>query len=100
MRSIGTLVLPLFGIFCTIFAHAQAQSYPIKPLKIVIDTAPGGITDILGRLSADGLTQRLGQQVIAENRAGASGVLALDHVAKSTPDGYTMLFAAGGNIVH
>ena len=80
-------------------APVTGQSYPSRPIKLVVDTSPGGVTDILARLSADGLTQKTGQQVVVENRAGASGVIAVDHVVKSTPDGYTLMFAAGGNIV-
>ena len=77
---------------------ASGQSYPTRPIKLVVDTVPGGVTDILGRLSADGLAQKTGQLVVVENRAGASGVIAIDHVVKSAPDGHTLIFAAGGNI--
>jgi tripartite-type tricarboxylate transporter receptor subunit TctC len=77
----------------------HAQSYPSKPIRLIVDTSPGGVTDILARLSADGLAQRTGQQVVVENKAGASGVVAVDYVVKAAPDGYTLLIAAGGNIV-
>ncbi|MFM9969462.1 MAG: Bug family tripartite tricarboxylate transporter substrate binding protein [Burkholderiales bacterium] len=92
--------LPLIGLlaFSLAIFPAHGQSYPTRPIKIIIDTAPGGVTDILGRLAADGLTQKTGQSVVAENRAGASGVIAVDHVVKSPADGYTLMFAAGGNI--
>jgi tripartite-type tricarboxylate transporter receptor subunit TctC len=90
----------LFAVLITLscLAPALAQPYPVRPIKLVVDTAPGGVTDILGRLSADGLAQKTGQQVVVENRAGASGVIAVDHVVKSPADGYTLMFAAGGNI--
>jgi len=65
----------------------------------VAGTAPGGITDYLARMSAEGLADRLGQPVVVENRAGATGNLAIEHVAKSPPDGYTLLLVAGGNVV-
>lgn len=84
--------------FAAFTTTVSAQSYPSRAIKLVVDTAPGGVTDILARLSADGLTQKTGQQVVVENRSGASGVIAVDHVVKSPADGYTLMFAAGGNI--
>jgi tripartite-type tricarboxylate transporter receptor subunit TctC len=71
-------------------ALCQAQTYPAKPIRMVIDTSPGVITDILGRLSADWLTQQLGQQIVVENRVGGSTIIGTDAVAKSAPDGYTL----------
>jgi tripartite-type tricarboxylate transporter receptor subunit TctC len=70
---------------------AQAQSWPAKPVKIVVPYAPGGATDTLGRLLAAKLQEAWGQTVTVENKPGASGVLGNDFVAKSTPDGYTVL---------
>ena len=84
---------------CFSAAVCQAQSYPYKPIRMVIDTSPRGITDILGRISADWLTQQLGQQIVAENRVGASGSIALSYVIKSPPDGYTLLMIADGNLL-
>ena len=78
---------------------ASAQSYPSKTIYLVAGTAPGGITDTLARLSADGLSAKLGRPVVVENKAGATGNLAIEHVAKSPPDGYTLLLVAGGNVV-
>ncbi|HEY5897321.1 MAG TPA: tripartite tricarboxylate transporter substrate-binding protein, partial [Burkholderiales bacterium] len=69
-------------------ALAQAQTYPAKPIRIVIPFPPGNTTDIMSRLIAPKMAERLGQQVIVENRPGASGMLGLDFVAKSAPDGY------------
>jgi len=80
-------------------AAAQPAAYPSRPIHLVAGTAPGGITDTLARVSADGLSARLGRQVVVENKAGATGNLAIEHVAKSPPDGYTLLIVAGGNIV-
>ncbi len=62
-------------------------------------TAPGGITDYLARMSAEGLAAQLGGQVVVENKPGATGNLAIEYVAKSPPDGYTLLLVAGGNVV-
>ncbi|HKC02414.1 MAG TPA: tripartite tricarboxylate transporter substrate binding protein, partial [Sphingomicrobium sp.] len=80
-------------------ALAQSPGYPARTIRLVAGTAPGGITDYLARMSAEGLTARLGAQVVVENKAGATGNLAIEHVAKSAPDGYTLLLVAGGNVV-
>jgi tripartite-type tricarboxylate transporter receptor subunit TctC len=78
---------------------AQAQSYPTKPIHIIIPFPPGNTTDIMSRLIAPKMAERLGQQVIVENRPGASGMLGLDYVAKSAPDGYIVGCVQGGNMV-
>jgi tripartite-type tricarboxylate transporter receptor subunit TctC len=73
---------------------ALAQSWPQKPIKVIVPFPPGGVTDSLARITADWLTQRLGQPVVADNRPGASGAIAADLVARAEPDGYTILAAA------
>src|SRR5437867_802152 len=70
---------------------ALAQDYPNRPVKIIVPYAPGGSTDIIGRMVAQRLTESLGQSFIVENRPGASGNLALEAVAKSPADGYMLL---------
>jgi tripartite-type tricarboxylate transporter receptor subunit TctC len=77
----------------------QAQAWPSKPIKIIIPFPPGNTTDIMARLIAPKLSERLGQPVIVENRPGASGMLGLDLVAKAAPDGYTIGAGQGGNLV-
>lgn len=79
-------------------AGVQAQAYPGKPIKIIIPFPPGNTLDIMTRLIAPRLTERLGQPVIVENRPGASGMLGLDLVAKAAPDGYTIGAGQGGNL--
>jgi tripartite-type tricarboxylate transporter receptor subunit TctC len=72
-----------------------AQDYPAKPVRIMVSTAPGGMADTLGRLLASHLTQAMGQQFYVENRGGAGNIIGIDAVAKSPPDGYTLLVCAG-----
>ncbi len=76
-------------------AHAQ-ERYPAKGLKIIVPFAPGGSTDIFARLVAERLSASFSQPVVVENRAGASGNIGADAVAKSPPDGYTLLMATTG----
>jgi len=70
---------------------ARAQSWPGRPIKLIVGFAPGGGTDIVSRILATKLTEILGQQVLVENRSGAAGTIAADMVAKSAADGYTLL---------
>ena len=72
-------------------AFAQADSYPNRTIRIVVGFSPGGFTDVLGRVIAQKLHERLGQPVIVENKPGATGVIGADLVAKSKPDGYNLL---------
>jgi tripartite-type tricarboxylate transporter receptor subunit TctC len=74
---------------------AHAQQYPSKPVRIVVPYPPGGSNDVLGRHLAQKLGPALGQNFIVDNRAGASGAIGADNVAKAAPDGYTLLFNSG-----
>ena len=82
------VALIVFGVAA---AAQAAERYPARPVRMVIPSGAGGITDILGRVIASRLTDLLGQQVIVDNRPGASGIVGSQIVAKSTPDGYTLL---------
>lgn len=73
--------------------HVTAQNYPAKPVRMVIAFPPGGSTDIVGRIVAQKLGERLGQSVVVENRGGAGGTIGTEAVAKASPDGYTITLA-------
>lgn len=74
-------------------SHAAPQGYPNKPVRIIVPLAPGGAADLLARFTSPGLTESLGKAVVVENRAGGGGHIGADFVAKSPPDGYTLLLA-------
>src|SRR5436190_9775120 len=96
MKQLRVFVLSAFALG---FASAAlAQPYPAKPIKIVIPFPPGNTMDIMTRLIGPKMTERMGQQIIAENRPGASGMLGLEFVARAAPDGYTLAAGQGGNL--
>jgi tripartite-type tricarboxylate transporter receptor subunit TctC len=78
---------------------APAQTYPTKPVRFIVPFAPGGNTDLQGRLIAQKLTAAFSQQVVVDNRGGAGGTLGVDLAAKAPPDGYTIVIASFGNIL-
>ena len=77
--------------FCS--QNAAAQAYPVKPVRLVVPAAAGGPTDIPGRIIADSLRVSMGQSFVVENRVGAGGMIGADQVARSDPNGYTLLYA-------
>lgn len=79
---------------------ALAQSYPSKPIRMVIPFAAGGNTDIIGRIFAPKMAEILGQQIIIDNRGGAGGTIGTEAVKRSAPDGYTILMASAGHTIN
>ncbi len=92
MKSIGILALAL--VAATTGNGANAQSWPNKPISLIVPFPAGGTTDVLARALAEKLTQSLGQTVIVESKPGAGATLGADYVAKAKPDGYTLLVGA------
>ena len=90
------LALPLM-VLLNLFVHASVNAqaaYPDRPIKLVVPYPPGGTTDLLARTLAPRLSERLGQPILIENRAGAGGVIGSQVVAKSPADGYTLVFGS------
>ena len=94
MRAIIQAFALAVCLSCDGSGLAFAQSYPAKPVRMIVPFPPGGAADIIGRILAQGLSEHLGQQVIVDNRAGASGNIGAEAVAKAQGDGYTILMGA------
>ena len=96
ISKLGKRILLIVGSLAMLASStAMAQTWPTKPIKLVIPFAAGGTTDILGRLLAQQLSKDLGQNVIVENKPGAGGNIAAEFVAQSPADGYTIMLASG-----
>ena len=89
------LIGAVIGILA-LTAPAKAQEYPAKPIHIIVGFAAGGGNDIIARVFGQKLSESLGQPVIVENKPGGGAIVATDYVAKSPPDGYTLLMSASG----
>ncbi|WGQ34925.1 Bug family tripartite tricarboxylate transporter substrate binding protein [Alcaligenes sp. CHO6] len=89
----------LAGVGVLLTALSAQAAYPDKPIRLVVPFTPGGVTDVIARGVAQQMSEDLGQIIIVENKPGASGIIATDFVAKSAPDGYTVLLAAVGQAV-
>jgi tripartite-type tricarboxylate transporter receptor subunit TctC len=89
----GTRIVAVALMAMALAAAAPAQTWPHKPVRVIVPFPPGGTTDSISRISVEWLAHRLGQSVLAENKPGASGVIAADFVARAQPDGYTLFMA-------
>lgn len=86
------LLVGAAALTLALVSPAQAQSWPAKTITIVVPTAAGGANDVMARIIGQGLSTRLGQPVIVENKAGANGAIASEYAARAAPDGYTLMF--------
>jgi tripartite-type tricarboxylate transporter receptor subunit TctC len=94
MRALLTLAISLL-----LSAAASAQSYPSRPIRMIVPFPPAGIADLSGRLVAEGLRAKFNQPVIVENKPGANGVIGLREMLKAEPDGYTLMIGTVGSVV-
>lgn len=102
MKRVARLVAAIVGIAVTIIAltaTTSAQSYPARPVRILLGSAPGSGPDIVGRILAEKMAGELGQPMIVENRPGASGTIAAQLAARASADGHTMLLGTAANLV-
>ena len=93
MKRVFAVVVSLF---LALAVHAE---YPEKPIRLVVPFAPGGVTDTSGRVIAEALSKRLGQPIVVENKAGASGNIGTQQVSQAAPDGYTLVLGFDGTLV-
>jgi len=95
-------MVKIFGILFVVVmtsaffvTHATAESYPSKPVRLIVPYPPGGTTDVIGRLIAEGLSKRLGQRVFVDNKGGGGGIIGTEIASKADPDGYTLYVGSG-----
>jgi len=98
LRPVGAVCAAAFLAAAPVAALAQA--YPTKPVRMVIPFAPGGNTDIIGRIFTPRMGQILGQQIIVDNRGGAGGTIGTDYASRQAPDGYTVIMVSAGHTIN
>ena len=97
-RSLFSLLASLL-FYLLLSTAAAAQSFPSRPIRLIVPFPPAGITDLSARLVAEGLRAKFGQPVIVENKPGANGLIGLREMLKAEPDGYTLMAGTVGNLV-
>jgi tripartite-type tricarboxylate transporter receptor subunit TctC len=100
MNAIDKITIALYAAASLVALPAVAQTYPSKPIRVIVPFPPGGTSDILTRLIGAKLTDNWGQQVIADNRSGANGNIGAELTARAAPDGYTLMLGDIGNLVN
>ncbi|HTE35745.1 MAG TPA: tripartite tricarboxylate transporter substrate binding protein [Reyranella sp.] len=95
----ATFMLALSAVVVALVAPAGAQTWPSRPIKLIVPHAPGGVTDVVARLVAQPLGEALGQSVIVENKPGASGLVGTESAASAAPDGYTFVMFVDANTI-
>lgn len=94
----GRLLAIFVGVFLALVGTATAQTWPTRPVKVILPYAPGGATDVMARPWAEKLTQAYGHPFVIDNRGGASGAIGTEAAARAAPDGYTFLFTPGATL--
>src|SRR6266545_6963671 len=100
MVRLHSLLLKAAGFLLAFTAAAAAQDYPNRPVRLIIPFPPGGSNDVVGRLVANQLSEKLGHKVFVDNRGGAGGVLGTEAAAAAAPDGYTLLIISIAHAVN
>src|SRR5579862_525430 len=95
MKPVRSIACALLGA-CALFGAAAAQDWPTRPLTLIVPFAAGGGVDVSARIQAQKMSELLGQSIVVENMGGAAGMAGAAHVAKSAPDGYTLLIGNSG----
>src|SRR3954468_15995982 len=98
MRNLARVLLACCLLMLPAAAHAQ--TWPSRPIKLVVPTGPGSATDVMARLLGEGVSRTLGQTLVVENQPGASGIVAHQTVARAAPDGYTFLFTNTSGMIY
>src|SRR5688572_26791235 len=89
--TLSNVSICAFALLCASVSHAAETAYPARPVRIIVGFTPGSSQDMLARFVGGKLTDRFGQQVVVDNRAGANGIIGADVAAKANPDGHTLL---------